>query len=1261
MAFIVGTAAGETLQGTAGADRIQGLNGVDTLVGLQGDDVLFGGGGIDFLQGGPGDDFLFGGAGFDLANYRNALGAITVSMAALTVQGEGTDELLGIEGVFGTAFADTFIGGDGDDQFAGGGGNDRIEGGAGSDTAAYTLAASAVTVNLATGVVTGPDGADTLISIENAVGSAFNDTLIGTADANRLRGNGGDDVLDGAGGFDTVDYFNAAAGVTVDLASGVAIGAGNDTLSNIEAVIGSEFADTLIGNAQANTLDGLGGDDVLDGGAGDDTLIGGAGFDFADYRTAGAAVMVNLLAGTASGGAGNDTLSGIEAVIGSAFADTLVGDAGVNFLRGMGGNDILDGGDGNDLADYRNTTLSITAAMATGTVTVSDGSVDTLVRIEGVYGSQSNDTITGGAGDDLIGGHLGNDTLSGGAGFDTVAYRSASGGVTVSLFAGTASGADGNDTLSGFEAIVGGGFGDTLTGDAANNTLNGRGGDDTLDGGGGTDTASYADAVSAVTVNLGAGTASGGDGSDTLVSIENALGSASGDTLIGSSGVNLLQGGGGNDVLDGRGGNDTLDGGDGFDIVSYANASAAVSVNLATGAVSGSDGGDTLISIEGVYGSAFDDTLTGDDLGNFLRGNAGNDRLDGGEGTDFADYQNAPSAVTVNLSTGAVGGGDGSDTLVSIEAIRGSAFDDTLTGGAGTNWFRGRGGNDRIDGGIGEDWADFSQANNGVFVNLLDGTASGEGDDTLLNIEHVRGSAFDDWLIGDNGINLFRPGAGDDLIDGGDGADVVDYTDSAGAVVVDLFARTADGVDGHDTLRSIMGAYGTAFVDTLIGNDDDNAFRGGASADTIHGGEGQDVAMYNDAPEAITVNLATGVRTGWAAEDVLESIEGIYGTRFDDVLIGDARDNLFRGDDGNDTIDGGAGVDTADYRGTDAGVTVNLAAGTASGDAGSDTLVGIENVRGSTYADVIIGDAGDNVIRGREGNDTLEGGAGFDVAEYTQATGAMVVNLATGTVSGPDGADTLSAFEGVSGSAYGDTLTGSAGDNTLQGNAGDDRLEGGAGVDTAVYEGVAATFSFARSGTQWILHDVSASEGTDTLTGIERLAFADKTLELVNLPRTGVPAYGVNPGFLFDAVYYLLDNTALVPTVTRETALQHYFSTGAAQGLDPNSWFDPVYYANRWADLKPLNLDDATLFMHYNLYGVWEGRSAGPKFDTFDGNRYLTDNPDVAAYVDAFIGDFLGSRTNGAIAHYVIYGSGEQRAAFDTAGVQIDLGYVLQP
>ena len=1260
MAFIVGSSAGETLTGTESADELQGLAGIDSLFGLGGDDTLFGGDGNDLLYGGPGDDFLYGGAGFDLADYRNVLGAVLVDLRTGIATGEGTDVLSSIEGAVGSASADTLTGGDGNDFFIGGGGNDRIDGGAGNDYAAYNAATSAVTVNLATGVVTGPDGVDTLIGIENLSGSAFDDTLVGDANDNTLRGNAGDDTLDGGGGVDIADYTPAGGSVTVNLATGTATGAaGNDILLRIEGARGSDSADTLIGDGGANTLYGLGGDDLLDGGGGNDTLDGGAGFDFADYRSAASAVVVNLAAGTATGGAGNDVLTGIEAVMGSAFADTLVGDDGFNILRGMGGNDTLDGAGGTDWADYRNTTLAITASFATGRVDVADGSTDTLVRIEGISGSQVADTITGGTGDDSIAGHLGNDTLAGGTGFDTVVYRWASGGVTVSLQAGTASGADGNDLLSGFEAITGSVFNDTLTGDAADNTINGRAGNDTLDGGGGIDTASYVDAASGVTVSLSAGTASGGDGSDTLSGFENVTGSAFGDSLIGSAGVNVLRGGDGNDALEGRGGADTLDGGAGVDFISYANASAAVSVNLATGVVTGPDGADTLISIEGVYGSAFGDTLTGDDNGNFLRGNGGNDILDGGDGFDWADYQNAPGAVVVSLATGTSGGGDGVDTFRNIEGLRGSAFDDTLIGGAGGDWFRGRGGNDAIDGGAGEDWIDFSQATNGVFVDLLAGTARGEGDDTLTRIEHVRGSAFDDWLIGDNGINLFRGGPGDDLIDGGMGFDIVDYTDNVAGVTVDLVAQTADGPDGHDTLRSIAGAYGSAYVDTLIGNDDDNVFRGGDGADILRGGEGQDVAMYNDAPAGIVVNLATGLRTGWAADDVFDSIEGIYGTDFDDVLTGDAQDNVFRGAGGTDNIDGGAGVDTLDYRSTSA-VSIDFTAGTVTEQGTVDTFVNMEDARGSVYDDVIIGDANDNLIRGREGNDTLDGGAGFDTLEYKQATGAVTVNLATGVVSGPDGTDTILRFEAVTGSAHDDTLTGDAADNTLTGDAGNDRLEGGAGIDTARYEGVSATFTFARSCSTWTLTDISASEGTDVLTGIERLTFADKTLELVNLPRTGVPAYGVNPGFLFDAVYYLLDNNALVPTVTRETALQHYFATGAAQGLDPNSWFDPVYYENRWADLTPLNLDDATLFMHYNLYGVWEGRSAGPKFDTFDGNRYLTDNPDVAAYVDAFIGDFLGSRTNGAIAHYVIFGSGEQRAAFDTAGVQIDLGYVLQ-
>jgi hypothetical protein len=178
-------------------------------------------------------------------------------------------------------------------------------------------------------------------------------------------------------------------------------------------------------------------------------------------------------------------------------------------------------------------------------------------------------------------------------------------------------------------------------------------------------------------------------------------------------------------------------------------------------------------------------------------------------------------------------------------------------------------------------------------------------------------------------------------------------------------------------------------------------------------------------------------------------------------------------------------------------------------------------------------------------------------------------------------------------------------------------------------------------------------DGHDTLVDVEKLLFGDQTFDLFNLPRTAAPQFGKFASFLFDASYYLMSNPALASTLTLQTAANHYLSTGAAQGMDPNPWFDPVYYANRWADLKAGNFDDATLFMHYNLYGVWEGRSAGPIFDQYDGNRYLTDNPDVAAYVDAYVADFLGSRTNGAIAHYAIFGANEGRVAYELDGTMI--------
>ena len=277
------------------------------------------------------------------------------------------------------------------------------------------------------------------------------------------------------------------------------------------------------------------------------------------------------------------------------------------------------------------------------------------------------------------------------------------------------------------------------------------------------------------------------------------------------------------------------------------------------------------------------------------------------------------------------------------------------------------------------------------------------------------------------------------------------------------------------------------------------------------------------------------------------------------------------------------------------------------------------------------------------------GGANGDTSGY--AIKAQVLSTSGQTHTGAATADVLL---GTSGN---DALIGLGGDDTLTGGAGNDSLDGGIGRDIAAYAGQSSRFHVDHIGAGWRVTNTNGTEGTDTLAAIEQLRFADKNFELTTPARTTAPVYGGQGDFLFDPVFYLLNNAELVPTLNAANAAQHYLKFGAAEGRTPTSWFDAAYYENRWADLRSLALDDATLFMHYNKFGVWEGRSAGPAFDRFDGNRYLTDNPDVATYVNAHIADFLGSRTNGAIAHYVIYGEAEQRAAFETTGSQIQLDY----
>ncbi len=162
------------------------------------------------------------------------------------------------------------------------------------------------------------------------------------------------------------------------------------------------------------------------------------------------------------------------------------------------------------------------------------------------------------------------------------------------------------------------------------------------------------------------------------------------------------------------------------------------------------------------------------------------------------------------------------------------------------------------------------------------------------------------------------------------------------------------------------------------------------------------------------------------------------------VLRGRGGNDLIRGGAGADTLIGGDGADTVSYSLSASGVTVSLATGKGSGgDAADDTLVGIENLNGSQYNDILTGNGGanvlqglfgDDVLRGGAGADTFNGGIGIDTVSYFDSALSVAVSLATGKGAGGDAqGDVLAAVETLSGSQANDGLEGDGWANTLQG------------------------------------------------------------------------------------------------------------------------------------------------------------------------------------------------------------------------------------
>jgi len=312
---------------------------------------------------------------------------------------------------------------------------------------------------------------------------------------------------------------------------------------------------------------------------------------------------------------------------------------------------------------------------------------------------------------------------------------------------------------------------DSLLGGDGNDTLDGGSEADFLSGGLGSDTATYANASAGVIVSLTTGfiEQSGDAFGDTFSSIENIIGSNSSDVLVGDIENNIIHGGGGSDNMDGR---------DGFDIASYMNASGAVTVNLGISGLqnTGSAGLDTLSNFEGILGSSSGDTLTGNDADNWIEGGGGNDSIDGGLGIDIASYLHASEGVTVDLTTSGPQdtGSAGTDTLVSIEGLEGSAFNDTFTVSASSPPSSVDGGNDVGNGGDVLVLQDLVHAN----VIVYDFTDLAGLDSRLENIEtlNIRNDGADTLIAitGQDVLNMIDTGS--QLTVQADNGDTLDLT-----------------------------------------------------------------------------------------------------------------------------------------------------------------------------------------------------------------------------------------------------------------------------------------------------------------------------------------------------------------------------------------------------------------------------------------------------------------------------------------------------
>jgi|GEM_PF-2089257 len=1125
----------DTLQGGEGNDTLHGDAGEDKLEGNAGDDTLYGGTDKDILRGGDGDDssygedgddiifaglgtdFIQGDGGVDTLSYQDlttdsivvdltkASNQVTknVDSKSDTIKDDGAG-VYDVEHIIGTNFTDIFIGNDSDNTFfgegsadtltgnggvdylSGGNNNDTLNGGAGddsfdggdqTDTVTYKDDLAGVTVDLYNSTATdGYGDTDTFTSIENITGSNLKDIITGDNGANVLDGLGGDDTfiatigndtIIGGDGVDFIDFSDNTTlvpggyGVNVDLKSNsVPISGGglyNHSISEIEGIYGTNIRDTIIGNASDNFLYGAGGNDIIQGYAGTNVLYGGM----------------------------NDgSVSGNDEIRGGSGVDTIFGEDGNDVLYDSQGDDTFDGGSGSDRVDYRNgpngsagVTIDLTdqgSGFGEGTDTYGDTDYFVLDSIETIYGSSTNDNLTGDNNNNSIYGYEGNDIIYGLDGQDSLR------------------GAQGNDT------VYGGTGNDSIDGDAGVDTLYGEAGVDTV---------------------------RGGDGDDSI------YGGSDGDSLFGNAGDDFIDGGTGDDTLEGGADADSMLGGVGDDVFIYNANVSEVSGDVIDG---GSDVTADTIYTPGSNDYDFSTaTITDTEVLRFntsatqtntitdAQFNAGLTTIDGGSGINTLNIEiqssptfNASSMTRTSLESLYLDGTSGVATNLNltgtdgVDTIAGGGGGDILSGLEGADTLLGNDGNDTIvgnidggniiDGGDGSDTLDYSTFSTGLNISLegttqTSVTGGGLGaSDSITNMENILGSSGDDvitvtqnennTLFGNGGNDTFNlqnaiGNATGNVYDGGTGTDQIHVDNTTvffGATFTDIEELLYNSASAQTLIL-----YDTqvSTIDTIVGNGQTNTLDIWAQTNF-------------DASNSASLN-ATGiesfiVRAKAGIDQELTSGTGTF------TLVGGTSNDTLIGNDGGDTFLGGSGDDTIIT------TTTNIASESIDGEGGTDTLLFSDAVTTANLDDAALTNVATEIVQfanlandialNQDGVllqggsstdnfnytdadfdslDSLDGGEGKDTLTFSDATTLSAADLANVTavevLSLSDNANTIDVdgmanpFETILGGALKDIITTNGGEDTVFTGAGNDTvfidaasdtLDGGNDVDT---------------------------------------------------------------------------------------------------------------------------------------------------------------------------------------------------------------------